>query len=207
MKIIKDILSLMSINDKIELIGSSSNKNLKYKTDYDAQEIISDMDRNEIYEKFVEMFNVVKKMKHVFITDFKNGVYDNSYPIRWKHKDVLNGYIENDDRIYYFVEQLDLRFNVIKIDILAFDNSENEFIEFSCNYYTKKMEINVYKSLMIDAKKYYLEKKFMKMLKRIYSISLIKGNKNVKTLEKIFNSEIGLLYQLQHKVQLIFRCC
>ena len=40
------ILNLLSINNNIELIGSSLKKNLKYKTDYDTQESIEDLTVN-----------------------------------------------------------------------------------------------------------------------------------------------------------------
>lgn len=198
------ILKYLSLNDKIELIGSNQNKKIKYKTDYDAQEYIGDLTEEEIYKKFKYIFN--NKPDNVYITDFKSGVYK-TVALRWKKKDIIKGYKMIDDNIKIeFINTLnDLPLNMIKIDLIVYHNKD--FHEFSCNYYISKNikdDEEIMNSLLIDVKEYYLKGKMMKALKRLYSYNVIIENKqNVNELIDIFNSKAGYLYKYLHKVNLI----
>ena len=100
-------------------------------------------------------------------------------------------------------DTLQLKNNKIKIDIIAFIN--NKFVEFSCNYYFHSSDVDVeeiYKSLLLDVKKYYHAKKFMKMLKRLLSYRLIR-NEPVNDIIRFLNSKAGFLYQLHHQLDVI----
>lgn len=199
------ILNLMSINNNITLIGSSINKKLKYKTDYDCQEIIENLNKNEAYNRFKKMFKEVKKFNYIYITDFKSGLH-NTIPLRWGYDEIMKGFQMIDNKPIYFVDTLNNNLNnIIKIDLLVFDESTKTFLEFSCNYYVAQIQNDdIVKSLILDVRKYYFDGKYMKLLKRIYSYNLLKNHKNTsKKLESIFNSKAGLLNQLYHKVNLI----
>lgn len=202
---IKQITELLSINNNIELIGSNSLNKLKYATDYDLQEHIKSTkttDKLAILTKIQAIFLYVNKTKNIFITDFKSGVF-NGNPVRWTYDDVMNGYQNIDTK---HVELIDTFYNIhntVKIDIIALVNKE--FVEFSCNYYFSKSKFDmeaVLLSLMLDIRKYYLENKFMKMMKRIMSYRLIK-NENIDDITKLFNSNSGKLYQLYHKIDVV----
>ena len=95
--------------------------------------------------------------------------------------------------------------NIIKLDLLVFDEFKKIFLEFSCNYYVVPItNENIVKSLLLDVKKYYHEEKYMKVLKRLYSYNIImKYRKKVTELENIFNSEAGRLNQFLHNINLI----
>ena len=54
----------------------------------------------------------------------------------------------------------------------------------------------------MNIKKYYHEQKYMKMLKRVMSYRNIEKQSN-KELIDFFNSEVGLLYQSYHKIDVI----
>lgn len=205
----KEIIKKLSISNSIELIGSNSIGKLKYTTDFDLQEYIS-IHKLKDYQKYVrkiqQVFKSFQKSKTVFITDFKSG-YHNTQPVRWNYTDIINGYkiIDNDIIINLF-DTLQLKSNKIKIDIIAFIN--DKFVEFSCNYYFHSSDVDVtdiYKSLLLDVKKYYHAKKFMKMLKRLLSYRMIR-NESVDDIIVFLNSQAGFLYQLQRNINWILYC-
>ena len=200
----KQITKLLTIDNNIELIGSNANKKVKYTTDYDLQENIT-IDNIKDYSKYLIKFqNIYKKIKqsnNITITDFKSGSF-NSLPVRWNYENMMNGFQMIDTKQINFVETLQEsgKLNTVKIDLIVFIG--DEFVEFSCNYYFSqyKKEVNeILLSLMLDVKKYYHEKKFMKMLKRLLSYNMIENN-NVDELINFFNSKIGLFYSLYHYV-------
>ena len=183
------ILNLLSINNNIELIGSSLKKQLKYKTDYDTQEDIEDLTPNEAYERFKNIFEKVQSLPNIYITDFKSGLH-NTIPVRWNYETIMKGFQMLDDNIRVtFVDTLNNQpNNIIKLDLLVFDEFKKIFLEFSCNYYVVPItNKNIVNSLLLDVKKYYHEGKYMKVLKRLYSYNIImKYRKKVTELEDIF---------------------
>jgi hypothetical protein len=204
MNSINNIIKLLSINDNIEIIGSNSNKEAKYTTDYDLQEIITIKEVNDyniFIQKFQNIFKIVKKSNYMAITDMKAGKF-NTLPVRWSYNDVINKYQDIDTKhIELFdVLQESSKTNTVKIDIIAFIN--NEYVEFSCNYYFSKSNVqinDILLSLMIDVQKYYHEQRFMKMLKRLMSYRLVRKQK-VNDLKDFFNSDIGNYYKLYHHI-------
>lgn len=202
---LKQIINILNLYGSIELIGSNSIKNMKYKTDYDLQEhitITSIEDYTLIKEKFQNVFKIVDNSENIFITDFKSGIF-NTYPIRWNYEDIMKGFKEIDTKTVRFIDTLHNNNNTIKIDIIALDN--DDFVEISCNYYFSNSSVNVddvLLSLKLDIKKYYHEKKYFKMMKRVLSFRMIK-NENVDNLIKLFNSKTGFLYQLHHKIDVV----
>ena len=126
----------------------------------------------------------------------------NTLPVRWSYDDIMKGYKIIDTKTIMFVDTLHNNNNTVKIDLIAFINKE--YVEFSCNYYfnVKSTSNDVHLSLLLDIKKYYHEQKYMKMLKRVMSYRNIEKQSN-KELIDFFNSEVGLLYQSYHKIDVI----
>ena len=203
----KEIINKLSISNSIELIGSNSIDKLKYTTDYDLQEkiIIKSLKDYQKYVKKIQyIFKSFVKLKTVFITDFKSGYY-NTQPVRWDYDEIMNGYKMIDTIKINLFDTFQLANNKIKIDLIAFIN--DKFVEFSCNYYFHygDGDVNVeeiYRSLLLDVKKYYHAAKFMKMLKRLLSYRLVR-NESVDDIIKFLNSQAGFLYQLQHQLDVI----
>jgi hypothetical protein len=202
---IKQIINALNLYGNIEMIGSNSIKNMKYKTDYDLQEhvtIKNTSDYTIILEKYQHIFNLIENSENIFITDFKSGVF-NTYPVRWNHEDIMKGFKEIDTKTVRFIDTLHNNNNTVKIDVLAL--VDKEFVEISCNYYFSNSSVNVEDvllSLTLDIKKYYHEKKYFKMMKRVLSFRMIK-NENVDNLITLFNSKTGFLYQLHHKTDVV----
>lgn len=203
--LIKTIIQLLDINNNIELIGTNSLQNMKYTTDYDLQEhvkIKNNKDYSNILKHFQDIYLFAENNKDVFVTDFKAGVF-NTYPVRWNYESIKKGYQDIDTKHIDFVTTLYNKNNTVKIDLIVL--IDDEFTEFSCNYYFSKQQFNeniITLSLMLDIQKYYHERKYMKMLKRIISYRQIKKQNN-NELISLFNSETGRLYQINHKLDVI----
>lgn len=201
----KKIVDFLSIDNNIELIGSNAIRKLKYTTDYDYQEIIkikNIKDYNVILQKFKNIFQEVQDNNNIFITDMKAGSF-NTLPVRWNYDDIMNGFKFIDTKLILFVNTLNNN-DKVKIDLIVY--IKDKFVEVSCNYYFNSIDnieiIDIQNSLLLDIKKYYYEKKFMKMFKRIMSYRKLINQDN-NELINFFNGEAGLLYQSYHKIEVI----
>lgn len=210
---INKIEGIISICGKIELIGSNSDENIEYKTDYDFQEVClgkNDKERNlqehrlntELVKKFQSIFRQLKNLDDAYIVDFKAGM-SISQPIRWNYSEIMQGYKFIDVEQVNLIDCLHNNDNKVKLDIISY--IDGEYKEISCNYYFTMSEKNVsdiHLSLMLDIKKYYREKKYMKMYKRIYSYRSLK-KQSVDELVDMFNTKIGYLNMLSHKIDVV----
>ena len=100
------IKNVISVNDTIELIGSNANDLIKYKTDYDFQEIVgSNFNKTRMLSNFQNMIKSLQKLDDVYIVDFKAGTYRNE-TVRWSKIEILDGYKYVDLNIINFVDCL-----------------------------------------------------------------------------------------------------
>ena len=203
---IENLKKIVSLKNNIELIGSNSNDSLKFKTDFDLQEVylIDSIKANmRVVKKYKSMFKHLEQMYDVFITDFKAGVYK-SHPLRWSAEDIEKGYQLIDSHPIYLAQCFNNKDgNIVKLDIIAYIG--NKYSEVSINYYfytSEKEEGDIYLSLLLDIKKYYHEDKLMKMYKRIYSYRIMK-KEDVTDLIDLFNSEAGYMNMITHNIEVI----
>jgi hypothetical protein len=206
----KKIINLLEINQS-EIIGTGNDPEILYKTDIDLQEYITyNNDELQIYNdvlnKYKNIFDKIKKIDNIEITDFKCGVLNANIPIRWDKNNIKKGYQIIEDNKINFIDCLQEK-SIIKIDLITLDN--NIFTEYSNNYYymfndfstnpnqLNKKQIEI--SLLKDARDYRDEGRLYKSLKRLYAYYKIK-NKKMKQNKLIpfFNSEIGKLSYLNN---------
>ena len=196
----KYIIDILKIN-QVEVIGSSSDKKLRYKSDIDLEEYVyHNAEKVKILENFQEKFKLANENKDIFIIDFKCGFRGPGEPLRWNYKHIMQGYQYIDGIKYTFISQLKKK-SVIKMDIIAL--IDKKFVEFSNNYYfifnrkykTKPKKEDIYKSIIIDAIKQQQNEDVLKSLKRIYSfLKLLEiNNEDTTKLINLFNSKIGHL--------------
>lgn len=194
----KYIIELLKIKD-VEIIGSASDSNIKYKSDIDLQEFIyHNEEKKLILELFQDKFKEAKQNENIFITDFKAGYRGAGEPLRWSYDKIMQGYQYVDGIKYTFISQLKKK-SIIKMDVIAL--IDNRFVEFSNNYYfvfnkkykTKPEKDDFLKSIIIDAIQLQKNNEFMKSLKRIYSFLKILevNNDDINKLINLFNSKIG----------------
>jgi hypothetical protein len=176
----KKIINLLEINQS-EIIGTGNDPEILYKTDIDLQEYITyNNDNIQIYNNILNdyknIFDKIKKIDNIEITDFKCGVLNGNIPIRWDYNSIKKGYQIIEDNKINFIDCLQEK-SIIKIDLITLDN--NIFTEYSNNYYymfddfsTNPNQLNknqIEISLLKDAVYYRDEGRLYKSLKRLYA--------------------------------------
>jgi len=197
-KNIEKIGRMISIESKINVVGSAAIKRSLYYSDYDLFEQVNDKSESMIYAHFLGLFNKIHVMDNIVISDFKLG------DLRWTISDIVKG-VNNG---VSFNDALKKK-SIIKIDIISLINGK--FYEISevykicldgkCNVDYKLDDI------IEDITTEYMEKvksgNYMKALKKMYSIIKLKNNKDprLNILLEYFNSPIGLLYRNNSELQ------
>ena len=131
------VYNLLTITGKYTIIGSASDKSIKYVSDYDLQEYIkkpkfSKNILDDIYEDFLDKFEKAKANPKIFITDFKCGMDTNDEPLRWNYYDMKRGSKKLTDGRDISFQQAMTQKTTCKMDIIALINGL--FCEFSENY-------------------------------------------------------------------------
>jgi hypothetical protein len=193
---IKKIIRLMSLESKVNIVGSARIRKNLYYSDYDSFSKVKGKNENMIYNHFRSVFEIIKNSENTIITDFKLGENSKGEPLRWTYEEIKrkeNNGITFDDAIK--------QKSIIKMDIVTLLNGR--FIEITevYNIYidgesNSDYSIdNVRKELTDDMNEQIKEGNIMKALKRKYSL-LNLDNKDKMIREKLidyFNSPIGLL--------------
>ena len=193
---IKKIVKLMSMESKVNIVGSAKIKRNIYYSDYDSFETVKGKTKNIIYNHFKSLFEIIKSVDNTIITDFKLGENAKGEPLRWTYEEIKR----RENNGITFEDALKQK-SIIKMDIVTLQNGR--FIEISevYNIYIDgesnsdySIE-NIRKELIDDMNQQIKEGNLMKALKRKYSI-LNLDNKDKAVREKLidyFNSPIGLL--------------
>ena len=193
---IKKIALLMSLESKVNIVGSAKIKRNLYYSDYDSFSTVKGKNENMIYNHFRSVFEIIKNSENTIITDFKLGENAKGEPLRWTYEEIKRR--ENNGITF---EQSLKQKSMIKMDIVTLLNGRfieitevyNIFIDGESNSdYSKE---NIKHELMHDMKEQIKEGNYMKALKRNYSLLNLE-NKNKAVREKLidyFNSPIGLL--------------
>jgi hypothetical protein len=123
--------------------------------------------------------------------------------IKWSPQDILNGYIIlRDNSKYTLYDAIKSTSALTKLDIIAY--IDNKFIEVSIiyNIIYKNKEIStaitkIFNSFYQSTELSYLDEKFFKVIKRLFSIArLHKDNNMLSKLNEILNSDLGRIYSV-----------
>ena len=147
------IAKLMSLESKVNIVGSAKIKRSIYYSDYDSFSTIKGKNENMIYKLFKSIFEIIGNSENTIITDFKMGEFRGK-PLRWTYEEIKrreNNGITFDDAIK--------QKSMIKMDVVTLLNGRfieitevyNIFIDGESNFdYSKE---NVRKELTDDMKK------------------------------------------------------
>ena len=181
---------------KIDLKGSASLVSQKYYSDYDLFTNITDAYKApEAFREFSKILSRVLEKPDVYFIELKLQTVD-GHKTRW-----YPGERFEESRFGSKWDEVDY----VKLDVIAF--IQNRFIEVSCLYgfnnavLTPAEYIEKLRDDITDLKK---EHRYYKILKRLFNIYKAEGNKkNLLTLNRVFNSNLGELYQRASNLEAI----
>ena len=200
-----DLGKKLSIQSKVNIVGSANIKRSIYYSDYDLFEKVNNKSPQLIYNHFRSLFEVIKSSDNSVITDFKMGKIGNE-PLRWDYDDIM----KKENRGVSFNDALKME-SIIKMDIITYMNGR--FIEITevysicfngkCN--VKYTVDEVIKSITDEYREMIYEGNYMKSLKKLFSILKLKKTDEAtkKLLLNYFNSPIGLLYRCKSDLESI----
>lgn len=191
---IVDIIQLMELGDSINLVGSMNLKSMIYANDYDCYEQIQTKNLSLIYRKWKLNMGELLQKKDVYIGDIKCGVDKNKQALRWKVKDIYEGYVLSNGQRYNILDCM-ASGEMWKMDIIALIN--NVFKDFSCVYelYSEKNLKQIMKTrLMADVKELYKNGKYFKCMKRIFSIGKLEHDNKIMTyIYPYLTGDLGII--------------
>lgn len=203
-KIIK-INKLMSLESKVNVVGSSKIKRNLYYSDYDSFETVKGKNVNTIYNHFKSLFEIINDSENTVISDFKLGSLKGE-PLRWTYEHIKN---RNNNGVSF--EDALRQKEMIKLDIITLLNGRfieisevyNIYLDGSSNYNESKESI--IESITTEMNEHFRDGNYMKVLKRFYSLKKLEDeNKNKYMLNNLvdyFNSPIGLLYRCKSDLE------
>jgi hypothetical protein len=192
-KAIESIGETLSIESKVNVVGSANIQRHIYYSDYDLFEEINNKSPGQIYSHFRSIYNIFKeKGTKTVVSDLKLG------NMHWTENEVMS----RTKNGVSFDEALRTK-GIIKMDVITLLNGR--FIEVTEVYkicFDKKCNKDyeaeeVVREITAEYKEETASGNFMKSLKKMYS--LIKREKSddprLDVLVDYFNSPIGLLYR------------
>lgn len=204
---IKKLFNLLKFSDRLpDVMGSSSLISQKYFGDYDLFSYIGFPSMDLVYNRMSQILESIIQSKEYYFIEFKiQGT--NGKKFRWFYNET---FLKNQ----FFDIVSDVKIDFMKIDLIAY--IDYKFIEVSSIYkldlqpvdmidenkHNKEQLISIREDL-IELKK---EKKYFKILKRIYSIAKINSDsKLMNDLTKFFNSDVGEMYSDYSNIEAINR--
>jgi hypothetical protein len=164
-----------------------------FNADYDLNEKYKAKDTptvlNQLYENFKDKFKQAKTNPDYYIIDFKLGEDDEKEPLRWSYTEIMKGYQITKNKKYTFTDCL-LQKGVMKIDMIICTNGI--FTEVTDNYFLtignhknfdNENKNEVMKNLIEDYNELIEDKKYMKALKRLLSITVLEGKPSKKLID------------------------
>ena len=118
---IKKIAKLMSLESKVNIVGSAKIKRSIYYSDYDSFSTIKGKNENMIYNHFKSVFEIIGSSENTIITDFKMGEFRGK-ALRWDYEAIKRR--ENNGITF---EQALKQKSMIKMDVVTLLNGR--FIE------------------------------------------------------------------------------
>ena len=165
----KEILCLMRLlrfqHNKISINGSSTIRQLNYFADID---MFSPLKKQyDAKELFNGLKNILFKIKH------NSRCYFLELKIQLKNGSKIKIFPNGEEIEMTMFEENFSKIDFVKIDLAYFFHFR--FIEISCKYQVGTQKLNIIKSLKEDIQKYFLEKKYFKMLKRYFNLFNLSG--------------------------------
>jgi hypothetical protein len=196
-KDIRKLLKILSFNNNpVQIVGTGALKSQYYWADIDLlSKITKKASINDSYLLFLDILDNVKNEPNLFFIEFK---------IQDKEGNKKKFFNMNEFTQDEFTKHFNNNIELCKMDLIIF--LKGTFIEVSIIYFfsDKQLDLKEYvKVLLKDQAEYYKEKKYYKSLKRLLVANKyldVPDRELILSITKLFNSEIGKLYQLKNQI-------
>jgi hypothetical protein len=176
-------------NEKIELIGTASLRSQSYFGDYDLISQIKETNPKRAFEEFDKILKRTMEDENMYFIEMKIQ----------RQKTKTKFYSPPSDAEFIKAYK-NVKF--VKLDYVV--RVLNDFVELSVNYFLPS-DIDVNDMVAIikeDANELMKEKKYYKVLKRVFIICKYKKIRDlVVKLSRFFNSKYGLYYQRKSRLE------
>jgi hypothetical protein len=219
---IRGLLFTNDLDIETDLKGSAKNisnlfqKNFKFKYSYFV-DFKCGLDERLVYDGDYSKASINKYLKNPLIkSSTREDILKSKgekqvelirslYILRWKPKDIQNGYVVLYDGTKKTLEDALLDDTIIKLDFIV--PVGDTFAEVSENYYFKQTRPSdkTLKKELEDDIEYYSHIDCMKALKRLYSLLRLTNpeSSKIKLLEDFFNSWVGYLTKIKNDMLII----
>jgi hypothetical protein len=198
------------------VVGSNSMK-FYHAGDYDLFSVVkTDVSleklKRMLFEEFQRMVTRVESDKDIFFVELMAGVDNEGKPLKWSPKEVKKGFMTREGHRYNFTGVLNEE-SIIKVEIIGYVPSvgfvpvSNAF-EFQTSdgkgINHKQITIDTVDSLKKDIKKFHEKGNLMKVLKRLFIVSITEKNKALsEKLTNIFQGDIGKIYKCKSSLEAV----
>lgn len=177
------------------IIGSYSDPSRKFYGDIDLEEVLDDMSIPKFISNLQKIIRAIKTRDDMFFLDFKAG-NRNGQPIKWKQNEILEGYRYIDNKKITLSSALQDK-AIVKLDVVVLTNKF--MIPITINYwlYDRIVDTETFKSNVYYYAQYLKDKgdviDYIKKMVLYYSLE--KDQNKVDKLNKILNSDFGVVYK------------
>ena len=212
---ISKLFHLLTYKKADPIVMGSNAMKFYYGSDYDLFSIVQTHEslaalKKNVYMEFKKMMQNILMKKDVYFIELLAGVDADGKSLKWRPKELIKGFQKKDGKIYKFMDILNEE-SIIKIEIVGYVPGVG-FIPVSNAYEFQtsdgqginheKITVDTVASLKKDIQKFHEKKNLMKILKRLFIISLTEKNKTLsEKLINIFNGDIGRLYKVKSDLE------
>lgn len=201
----EDIINFLKIG-KINVIGSYTDKNRRYYSDIDIDDLIS-TDIQTFFSMLKYKLKTIINDPNFYFIESKAGMYGGK-PIKWTLDEILDGYRYIDNKK---VDLLGTLFNAsnVKIDLIILDKNNN-LLPVTVSYKFKDNLTNTQtgyaSTLYLEAQRNVKQGNEYEAYKKLYLYYKDKGDmKHMNDMLDVLNSKTGLTYTKLHKLKEIKR--
>jgi len=176
-------------NNRIELIGTASLRSQSYFGDYDLISQIKETNPKRAFEEFDKILKATIEDENMYFIEMKI-----------QREKTKTKFYSPPSEAQFIKAYKNVKF--VKLDYVV--RVLNDFVELSVNYFLpSNIDVNdMIELVREDANELMKEKKYYKVLKRVFTICKYKKERYlVVKLSRFFNSKYGLYYQRKSRLE------
>jgi len=206
---LKNIFTVISLNNNYNIVGTSSVRGILYTSDYDLNTHLIEHDTKEdtishIDKVFNKLFHIIDKDEDIYFMDFKlSGLH-------WTLDELLRGSkgktkfkngLTSDDMIKLDIVARLSYANFVEISMIYNLEFEEKTLDEHHELTLSKIKDDIHKEI----NEYITENNYFKSLRRLFSLYKLTESKNIKILFEFFNGDIGILNKVKANIEIYYQ--